>query len=130
MSPAPVCLVLRHSSPGMFLGRTSFFYLSYNRWSGICSLSSFLEKLAFYFFLWQPVFCQLCTACRGGDPSFYLADVTMASIWSCSLYSVCRGFLLPVTVMTLHLVAWNFIFHSTFQNPMVVRLSFSASCIF
>ena len=37
----------------------------------------------------------------------YLANVTLASVWSCSFYSVCRGFLLPVTVITLHLVAWN-----------------------
>ena len=47
-----MCLVVRHSSPlGLFLGRrTSFFYLSYSRWSGICSLASFLEKLAFCLF--------------------------------------------------------------------------------
>ena len=35
----------------------------------------------------------------------YLAYVTSASVWSCSLFHVCRGFLLPLTVMTLHLVA-------------------------
>ena len=36
---------------------------------------------------------------------------------------------MTVTVKTLHLVAWNFIFQSTSQNPKVVRLSciFSAS---
>ena len=236
MSPVPVCLGVRHSSPGLSLGRrTSFFYLSYSRWCGICSLSSFLEKFASCLSWWQPVFYQLSTAWRGGHPSVcltgiassshgachlhlicygvywwhgvqldavlsqasgsfgvcgshtvlvystrgltrvkyacflmatepilrffrrklrvlldfahvwlmrmshfrssvmvnprYLTVVTLASLWSFSLYSVCRGFLLPVTVMTLQLVAWNFIFQSTSQNPMVVRPSctFSSS---
>ena len=41
----------------------------------------------------------------------YLAEVTLDSEWPCSLHSVWIGFLLPVTFRTLHLVAWNFIFH-------------------
>ena len=45
MSPVPVCLVVRHSSPGRSLeSTTSFFCLSYSRWSGICSLSSFFGR--------------------------------------------------------------------------------------
>ena len=51
----------------------------------------------------------------------YLAEVTQDSEWSCSLDCVWSGFLLPVTVRKLHLVAWNFIFQSTSQTPMVVR---------
>ena len=59
----------------------------------------------------------------------YLAEVTLDSEWPCSLYSVWIGFLLPVTVRTLHLVAWNFFFQSTSKTPMVVRsaCTFSAS---
>ena len=58
----------------------------------------------------------------------YLACVTLASVWSYSLFYVWIGFLLPVMAMTLHLVVWNFIFHNTSQNPMVdSSCTFSAS---
>ena len=43
------------------------------------------------------------------------------------MYSVCNAFLLLVTVKTLHLSAWNFIFHSAFQSPLVVRPSVMGS---
>ena len=56
------------------------------------------------------------------------ADVTLSSVWSYNLFSVCRGFLLSVTVMALLLVAWNFIFHSSSQtHGGEIILYFSAS---
>ena len=108
-----VCLVVRHSSPGLSVGKTtSFFCLSFSWWSGMFdygpSLFSFLEELTFCPSWWKPALYLSCTACRGEHPSVCPAGFASLSPGACHSHLMwsgvcCRLVLSPYTYIGTYL---------------------------